>query len=123
MHVISNEAVYCFDIDKTMVSARRSRPDPYGNPEIAVRNPYTFEQVYVTPHTGHIDLLKEMKGRERFIVVWSAAGAQWARTIIEALELQSYVDVIITKPHGYVDDQKAEQFMKNHIYLEPGDRT
>jgi hypothetical protein len=70
-----------------------------------------------------VDLLKEMKGRQRFIIVWSAAGAQWANTIVEALGIEDYVDLILTKPLGYVDDQKAEDFMKNHIYLAPEDRT
>ena len=122
MKVFENEQVYFWDIDNTMISGRRRGSD-HDFDEVKIYNPYTCEMVYTTPNFGHIDLMKEMKGRGRANVVWSAAGAQWAKAVIEALELQSYVDLIITKPLGYVDDQKASEFMSNHIYLNPGDRS
>lgn len=120
MQIIENESIYCFDVDNTLVSERRSKKAPG---DIKVENFYTKEAVFVKPHVGHVDLLKEMFGRGRHIVVWSAAGAKWAEAVVKALKLQDYVHVVQTKPHGYVDDQPIEKWLSNHIFLSPKERS
>ncbi len=117
---IENEQVYPFDVDKTLVSVRRTSPLPG---DIKLINPYTSQTVYVRPHEGHIDLLKEMHGRGRFIVLWSASGAKWALAVRDALGLGPYVHITMTKPIGYIDDMPAQNWMGTRIYLEPEDRT
>lgn len=120
IRVNENEQIYGFDVDNTLVSVRRTK---YQAGDIKVINPYTKLPVYVRPHMGHVDLLKEMHGRGRYIRVHSAAGVQWAKVIVEALGLQNYVHDVETKMVGYVDDMPVESWLRNHIYLKEEERT
>lgn len=117
--VIDNEQIFGFDIDLTLISARRKlalRGD------IAVENPYTGDIVYFKPHYAHMDLLKEMSGRGRFIIVWTQSGRKWAEVIVKALELEPFIDIIMTKPLGIIDDLPAEHWLNNRIFLQEGER-
>ncbi len=120
MRVNLNESIYPFDVDQTLVSERRSSPQPG---DIKIFNPYTREFVYVKPHAGHINLLKEMKGRGRFIRVHSAAGVRWAEAVVKALKIKKWVDDCETKPLGYIDDQPVSKWLRNRIYLTPQERS
>jgi predicted HAD superfamily phosphohydrolase YqeG len=51
-----------------------------------------------------VQYLKECKLKGMNVIVWSQGGGEWAAEVVEALELNSYVDVCISKPHVYVDD-------------------
>lgn len=118
--VVENEQVYPFDVDQTLVSERRSEPL---EGDLGILNPYTGDMVYVKPHVGHVDLLKEMHGRGRYIIMWSAAGAQWAKAVRDALGLKPFVSLTMTKPLGYIDDKPVETWLTNWIFLEPEERT
>ncbi len=115
-----NEQIFGFDIDQTLVSSRRTHKLPG---DIAVENPYTQQIVYVKPHIGHVDLLKEMHGRRRFIVVHSAAGVKWALAVVKALKLEKFVDRVETKMLGYIDDTPVEKWLNNRIFLSDGERS
>ena len=73
---------------------------------------------YVWPHKKHIEQLKKHKARDHRIIVWSAGGYAWAEAVVKALELDSYVDVVMTKFQWYYDDLKSEEFMPeiNRVY-------
>jgi len=115
---IENEQIYAFDIDDTLVmwDGNFQQPDRDGR-TIAITDPYDGATVHLKPHLQHIKLLKQMRGRGRFVMVWSAGGVLWAEAVIKALNLEGYVGLITTKPIGYVDDLPANEFLKNHIYL------
>jgi predicted phosphatase len=116
MQVISNEHVVCFDVDDTLVIW----DDSFQAPELGrvrIEDPYDGHTVYLKPHVRHVKLLRQMKGRGRFLVVWSAAGAQWAKAVIQALELEDCVDLIQTKPLAYVDDLPVTEWIGKRIYL------
>lgn len=53
-----------------------------------------------------IEDLKICRTRGHTCVVWSQGGSWWAETVIRALNLVSYVDVVMAKPSWYVDDRK-----------------
>lgn len=114
--VIENEQVYMFDVDDTLIvwgkNIHTSHPD-----RIEIKDPYDGATVHVVPHERHVKLLTQMKGRGRFIIVWSQSGAKWAQAVVEALGLTDSVDLILTKPQGYVDDLPVSKWMKNHIYI------
>ncbi len=120
MNVNYNEYIFPFDVDKTLVSARRRHAMPG---DIPIVNPYTLETVYVKPHYGHIDLLKEMKGRGRYVRVWSAAGVKWAEAVVDALGLRSFCDNCETKPLAYIDDKEVNTWLNNRIFLDEDERT
>lgn len=115
-NVVENEQIYMFDVDDTLImwddEIHRSAED-----RIAIQDPYDGITVHVKPHERHVKLLTQMKGRGRFVIVWSQSGAKWAQAVVEALGLTNQVDLILTKPQGYVDDLPVSKWMKNHIYI------
>lgn len=114
---IENEQVYMFDVDDTLIVW----DDRFGQPgegRVHVVDPYDGVSVYLRPHVRHVKLLKQMRGRGRFIVVWSQSGVQWAEAVVDALGLKDQVHLVMTKPQGYVDDLPVNEWMQNRIYLE-----
>jgi FMN phosphatase YigB (HAD superfamily) len=111
MKFIDNELVVMFDCDDTLVMH-----NDQGN--LLIEDPYnTYTFIDVERHERHIKLLKDFKGRGYTVVVWSAAGAKWAMKVVEALKLEDYVDLVISKPLKYVDDLPAEKILGSRIYL------
>lgn len=117
LNLVFNEQIYAFDIDDTLVLYGADNWKPaHGLVEFV--DPYTDATVYLRPHVRHMELLVQMKKRGRHILVWSAGGASWAHSVIKRLGLEAYVDTIMTKPIGYVDDMPANKWMNNRIYIE-----
>lgn len=116
--VITNEHIYMFDTDETLVLWDDKFTEP-GQFKTKIHDPYGKKDMYLTPHGRHINLLKQMHGRGRHIIVWSAGGALWAEAVVKALGLDDYVHQIMTKPLGYVDDLPAQEVLTNRIYFEP----
>lgn len=56
------------------------------------------------PNKYNIDLLIKFAKRGHSIVVWSAAGADWAEEVVQGLGLCRYVHVVTGKPSYYIDD-------------------
>jgi hypothetical protein len=119
MKTNSNENIYVCDVDDTLVLERRPRTAFEERNQIVIRNPYDgcFKNRIV--HTRHVELIKMMKGRGRYIRVHSGNGGLWADAVVKALGLEDFVDDCETKPIGYIDDMPVETWMKNHIYLTP----
>lgn len=63
------------------------------------------------PHRYHIEQLKKHKMRGHTIVVWSAGGWDWAAAVIKALGLESFVDLVISKPTWAYDDLQPNEFI------------
>lgn len=100
MKVIDNELVVATDIDDTL--ACWIDPTVPGPNKIAVE--FAGKTVYLTPHTYHIDLIKMYKERGYYIIAWSANGKTHVKRVIEALGLEGYVDLGMTKLAKYLDD-------------------
>lgn len=95
-----------------------SDPLPEESECIYVTDPYvTGNSIRLRPNHKHIKLLKDHKARGYGVIVWSAGGSAWARAAVEALELESYVDVILAKPAKFVDDLQATEILGTRIYL------
>ncbi len=114
--LIENEQIYAFDVDDTLVMWSGDYMKP-GEGRIEIRDPYDGALVYLVPHQRHIKLARQMKGRGRHVIVWSAGGALWADAVVKALELEDVVDQVMTKPAGYVDDLLVQEWMPKRIYL------
>ena len=50
------------------------------------------------------------------MICWSAGGFDWCAAVIKALNLENYVDLVISKPCYYYDDLKPEEFMGKRYY-------
>jgi predicted phosphatase len=117
MKIITQESTIFLDCDETLIMWGKASK---GQKVIHITDPYHGEQLTVRPHKGHIKVLKDRFARGSFIVVWSAGGFQWAAAVVKALDIERYVDIVMTKPHAYIDDKKAEEFMGEHIYIPYG---
>lgn len=116
MQVFDNEYVVAFDIDDTIVIWSGNHTQPHEG-SIPFLDPYDGTTNHLVPYQKHIDLLKKYKGRGMCVMVWSAGGVQWAKSVINTLGLSDYVDLIITKPSKFVDDLPADQVLGQRIYL------
>jgi len=118
MKTVDKESTVFIDVDDTLVMWGKAKE---GEKVVAVTSPHDGGQNYLRPHAGHIKILKDRKARGSFIVVWSAGGFAWAEAVVKALGLDTHVDMCMTKPHMYLDDKKAEEFMGEHLYIPYGD--
>lgn len=113
---IASDNQIFFDVDETLVFWNTNE-DPFDD-IITIVDPYiSGTTIDLVPHDRHISLLKRNKGQGRNIVVWSAGGADWAKTVVYALGIEEYVDVIMAKPTSYVDDTPMEAWGCQRIYL------
>lgn len=109
MITLLDRGPFYFDVDDTLVMWRQNN-DPR-----AIR----IGQYDLVPHAAHIEKLKRLKTEfSATIVVWSAGGGYWAKTVIEALGLESFVDLCVGKPSTYYDDLRGEDVLGPHCYLE-----
>lgn len=63
------------------------------------------------PHRRHIEQLKKHKMRGHTVIVWSAGGYDWAAAVVKAFGLESFVDLVISKPTWMYDDLQPAEFM------------
>lgn len=115
MKVFDYENWLPVDVDETLISKC---------PEYGERNggvillSYGEDAQFFTECTENIALIKHHKiVRGYGIVVWSANGKEWAEKVVRRLGLEKYVDLIMTKPHKYLDDKPVSDWMPCQIYL------
>lgn len=108
---IENEMIIYFDCDDTLVMYN------VNGKKLDFVDPYSKENISLVPHKKQIKLLKDFKARGYKVVVWTAAGAIWAKEVVNKLKLNNYVDLIISKPLKYVDDLPAQEILGSRIYL------
>lgn len=99
-----NLIVYC-DVDNTLVLF--GLPDDE-NTIVLFENQI---ECRIRPNKKIIEKLKEHKLRGHTVVVWSQGGVDWAETVVKQLNLQSVVDVVMTKPTWFIDDLSSNEFM------------
>lgn len=75
-------------------------------------------KVKVVPHKIHIEQLIKHKLRNQQIIVWSAGGYRWAETVVRALQLEQYVDLVISKPTWAYDDLDPQDYMPKSTWME-----
>jgi hypothetical protein len=116
MIVVKNEDITFFDVDSTLVL-------PFSSPHgklIKILDPVTGRDVVQRIHEPMVRLLKEADKRGSWVVVWSRGGWEWARNVVEALNLQKEVDQVVSKPLTYFDDKDIREWLPHRVYIEPG---
>ena len=114
MQVITNEHIVGIDIDETLVHHLKDHTDT----SLEILNPYSGSIIICDPIEKHIELLKQYKGRGLCVVVWSKAGCQWAEMVIKELQLEEYVDLVMTKFDRFVDDLEAHEVLGERVYID-----
>jgi phosphoserine phosphatase len=95
-----------FDVDDTLLEWKSCRK----NAKNAVRienNGHVFYKRAIVPN---VEGLKAHSLAGHLVVIWSAGGSSWAETVVRALKLQKYVNVILTKPDYYYDDKEVSHW-------------
>ena len=114
MKVIKNEKIVPTDIDGTLVV---HSPGP-GIPCIEVYDPEARCYVSLGINLSMVKILREEKHRGAFVIAWSRGGYQWAKNVINALNLENHVDLVMTKPLIYFDDTPVEKWLETRIFLD-----
>ncbi len=117
MKVINNENVVLFDCDQTLAIWHKDHKKP-GKGKLLFVDPYTGDKLYLYPHSVHIRLLRQYKGRGFAVIVHSMAGVKWAETIVRVLKLEKYVDLCMSKATKHVDDKEdVKDIIGTRVYL------
>lgn len=114
MKVLENELTVYFDCDDTLIMwGKESSPNV-----MDFICPYTDKIERLVPHSTHIQILKQQKGRGYHVVVWSAGGWAWAKRVVETLGIEDYVDEVRSKPTKFFDDLPAQEVLGSRVYVE-----
>lgn len=113
MNIIENELSLFCDVDDTLVVWGQ----PISEKTVEFVCPYTGKVENLAPHDILIQILKQQKGRGYHVTVWSAGGWKWAKTVVETLKLQEFVDEIRSKPVKFFDDLPANEILGSRVYL------
>lgn len=116
MNYIEEEQVLGCDVDDTLVLWRKPE---FGEETVTITDPYDNRDVILVIHKPHVKLLKDRKARGCAILVWSQAGPQWARAVVNALGLQNLNPLVMAKPFAIVDDLPATAWLNERIYIKP----
>lgn len=106
-----DRVVFC-DVDDTLVTFNFNPTDLN---KCVLVGPPGFEK-YALPMTGNIENLKNARTRGHGVVVWSQGGFSWAKAVVEALKLEEYVDLVVTKPNWIYDDLPVEKWIGPRFY-------
>jgi len=96
-----------FDVDDTLLKWE-SCSKHENNAVKVINNGHTFYKQAIYPN---VEALKDHSQAGHVVVVWSAGGVEWAESVIHALRLEKYVDIVLTKPDWYYDDKEADHWL------------
>lgn len=72
------------------------------------------------PHKKNIEFLVNLKRQGYGVVIWSAAGSEWAERVTIALGLQEVADFVMAKPEVTMDDLlDATRIIKSVVWIDP----
>lgn len=119
MKVIKNENPVFFDVDGTLVLPYDKKQDKFHQVGrvVEVYDAITDKFIRMVAHEPMIRILVEEKRKDRFVIVWSRSGQEWAANVVRALDLVKKVDLVISKPLVYFDDMPVESWMKDRVFL------
>ncbi len=120
MIVTKVENIRPVDVDGTLII--HTRDTITASERIDVVDPLTGKNIRVRINKAMVRLLKEEHHRGSYILVWSRGGYEWARNVIQALDLVPYVHQIMSKPLVYLDDTDVSGWMKDRVFIGPDEK-
>jgi len=107
--IIQTEMVVAVDIDNTLI-----RRNPLGT----IKLPYGSSIQNFEPIVEHIELVKSYSQRGFFVILWSHGGFQHAQMTMNALKLDRYVNLVMTKPSKHIDDKESvEDIVGTRVFI------
>jgi hypothetical protein len=104
VRVNTNENKLIVDVDETLILWRH--PGMPANMSI--------DGVPCRYNIAVIEEIFRYKARGHYIYVWSAGGADWARTVVELLGIEAYVDEVGAKPKWAIDDKLPTEWLETY---------
>lgn len=107
-----------FDIDDTLImwKAPNVCERHYESDELITVNTRGIEETFVV-NKHNLEYLRKLAVRGHAIIVWSAGGADWAESVVKALNIEDLVFAVMSKPTYFVDDVRdPKEFMGKHVY-------
>ena len=111
---LKKDNVAFFDVDDTLILYEWSADRDSEVIDISIEG--SLMQARVVPHKYHTNQLKLHKTWGNGVVVWSRSGHDWAKTVVEKLNLTQYVDLVIAKPMYYYDDKPCCKILGEHRF-------
>jgi hydroxymethylpyrimidine pyrophosphatase-like HAD family hydrolase len=118
MKLIENENVVFIDVDETLVHHVPSSEWCPQQQTTPMKLNYYNMSFFVFPIKENIELLRAYKARGYTVFVWTNNGYRWGKEVINALDLNNYVDFVMTKPAKVVDDSAIQSWVQT-INLDP----
>lgn len=115
MIVIDNENIRPFDVDGTLIV--ENTKDFVGR-TVEVWDTITKKHLTFRVNEPMVRLLLEEHHRGNYVLVWSRGGKEWATEVIKALQLDSKVHLVMTKPIVYFDDLPVENWLKDRVFID-----
>lgn len=114
MRTLEGDNNICVDVDDTLVSwaeaDEKTGPQPHPDCKlIEIEHEGRSASYWVYPF--NVQSLKTHHQKGHNVIVWSGSGYEWARTVVKALGLSDYVDLVMSKPRWLLDDMLPERFM------------
>lgn len=116
MIITKNENIRPFDVDNCLII---HTSDKTILDSVRVIDPVTKKTLVFRKNLSMIRLLKEEHQRGGHIIVWSRGGWEWARNVVQALNLEPYVHQVLSKPVVYFDDTPVKKWMKDRVFIGP----
>lgn len=96
-----------FDCDDTLLEWKTCNETTTG----AIKIENNGHEFYKKVIFENVEALIDHSMAGHVIVVWSAGGSTWAETIVKALGIENYVDVVLNKPDFYYDDKDPSHWL------------
>ena len=108
--------VVAFDVDDTLILHDQPK-DPKNSRIITLKHPADGADVSVWVHEEHVKLLKDQFALGRTILVWSHGGGEWVNAVVDALELENFVHLKMSKPMAFVDDLDCVHWLNKRVWV------
>jgi predicted phosphatase len=118
MNVIKSEHNIMVDVDGTLIDHLTT--EQLNEPirlTVSLWCPIENKNITVGVNQSMVRLLKEEYHRGSHVVVWSRGGWEWATNVVRALNLEKYVDLVMTKPLVYFDDIEVQEWLKYRVFI------
>lgn len=113
--VLDSDKVLVVDVDGTLIKWCASETE--SNLKGLEHTDDKGNVFYFVPIESNIRQLKEHKSRGHKVIVWSAAGYQFALLAVKLLQLETYVDLVMCKASWALDDLPPEEYMPKSQWI------